>query len=96
MSAICQGQLVSFSHAKINLVKLTFIFLSLMLIFVACRPQNAATTKLPDGIKVQIEIGDTPKTGNLPVSVYLLKDNQAISGAKVEVTGNMTTPGWNL
>jgi hypothetical protein len=69
------------------------ILLPLVFLIAACKPQNAATTKLPDGIKVQIEVGDTPDTGNLPVSVYILKDNQAVSGATVQVTGNMTHPG---
>jgi hypothetical protein len=32
-------------------------------------------------------------TGNLPVSVFILQNNQGVSGATVEVTGNMTHAG---
>jgi hypothetical protein len=74
-------------------VKQVIIVLSFLLLVAACRPQNASTTQLPDGVQVQIEVGDAPKTGNLPVSVYILKDNQAVSGATVQITGNMTHAG---
>lgn len=84
---------VSCKYVILDFVKYIFIGLSFLLILAACKPQNASTTKLPDGIKVQIEVGDAPKTGNLPVSVYILKDNQAVSGATVQVTGNMTHAG---
>jgi YtkA-like len=71
------------------------VILTLVLVLAACKPQNAASgnTKLPAGIQVQLEVGDAPKTGNLPVSIYILKDNQALSGAVVSVTGNMTHAG---
>lgn len=74
-------------------MKHLLLLLGVLLVVTACRPQNSASTKLPEGIKVQIEVGDAPKTGNLPVSIYILKDNQAVSGASVTVTGNMTHPG---
>ncbi len=32
-------------------------------------------------------------TGNVPVSVFVLKDNAAVAGATVEVTANMTHAG---
>jgi hypothetical protein len=84
---------VSCGYAILTTVKQAIIVLSFLLLLAACRPQNASTTKLPDGVQVQIEVGDAPKTGNLPVSVYILKDNQAISGATVQITGNMTHAG---
>ncbi len=74
-------------------MKPLLFFLGFLLLLTACRPQNAASTKLPEGLKVQIEVGDTPKTGNIPISVYILKDNQGLSGATVTVTGNMTHAG---
>ena len=70
-----------------------FVLLSLL---AACRPPSGSggpSTSLPDNIKVQIEVGDSPMTGNLPVSVFILKDNTGVSGATVEVTGNMTHAG---
>jgi uncharacterized protein YaiI (UPF0178 family) len=48
---------------------------------------------MPEGVKVQVEVGEKPMTGNLPVSVFILKDNAAVSGATVEVTANMTHAG---
>lgn len=69
------------------------VLLSVLFIVTACKPQNQSSAKLPDGVKVQIEVGETPTTGNLPISVYVLKDNQAVAGATVTVTGNMTHAG---
>jgi hypothetical protein len=72
------------------------VLFGVFLVLTACRPPNASSsgsTNLPEGVQVQIELGDNPMTGNLPVSVFILKDNQGVSGAKVEVTGNMTHAG---
>ncbi|MGL4609611.1 MAG: hypothetical protein ACRCYY_07980 [Trueperaceae bacterium] len=68
-------------------------FLSLVL-FTACRPPtgNQAST-LPENVKVQVEVGDNPMTGNIPVSVFILEDNAGVTGATVEVTANMTHAG---
>jgi YtkA-like len=76
-------------------VKPCLIIFCLFLLLNSCKPltTSSGSTKLPEGVQVQLEVGDAPKTGNLPVSVYILKNNQAISGATVSVTGNMTHPG---
>ena len=66
------------------------------LLLTACRPptgSSSGNTKLPEGVQVQLEVGDTLSTGNLPVSVFILKDNVSVSGATVELTGNMTHAG---
>jgi YtkA-like len=64
------------------------------LLLTACRPPSGGSSNaLPENVQVQIEVGDKPSTGNLPVSVFILKDNAAVSGATVEVTGNMTHAG---
>ncbi len=75
---------------RLIIILISFLFLA------GCRPPEASSsgsTKLPEGVQVQIEVGEDPKTGNLPVSVFILKENQGVSGAKVEVTGNMTHAG---
>lgn len=72
------------------------ILFTVLLVLASCRPPNSSTSgggSLPEGVKVQVEVGDKPATGNLPVSVYILKDNAGVSGATVEVTGNMTHAG---
>lgn len=71
------------------------IFVALFAVLMACRPPSGglSSTTPPDDIKVQVEVDDNPMTGNLPVSVFILKDNQGVSGATVEVTGNMTHAG---
>jgi YtkA-like len=68
----------------------------LFLLLTACRPPSGSASgsnELPEGVLVRLEVGDKPSTGNLPVSVFILKDNAAVSGATVEVTGNMTHAG---
>jgi hypothetical protein len=76
-------------------MKIIAAFLALFVLLVACRPPSGGSSSnaLPENIKVQIEVGDNPTTGNLPVSVFILRDNQGVSGAAVEVTGNMTHAG---
>jgi hypothetical protein len=76
-------------------MKMIVAFLVLFGLLVACRPPSGSSSSnaLPENIKVQIEVGDNPTTGNLPVSVFILRDNQGVSGAAVEVTGNMTHAG---
>jgi hypothetical protein len=75
---------------RLTILLLVFLMLS------GCRPPNpsaSGSSSVPDDVKVQVEVGDNPMTGNLPVSVFILKDNQGVSGASVEVTGNMTHAG---
>mgnify|MGYP006324890875 CR=1 FL=1 len=75
-------------------MKYFLVFTALFLVFTACRPPSGnSSTTLPENVNVQIEVGDNPMTGNLPVSVFILKDNQGVSGATVEVTANMTHAG---
>lgn len=86
---------VSESRASISFMKQFAIFVALFAVLAACRPPSggSSSTTPPDDIKVQVEVGDNPMTGNLPVSIFILKDNQGVSGATVEVTGNMTHAG---
>jgi hypothetical protein len=76
-------------------MKQLLVLFSLALLLNACRPPDggSSSTTLPENIKVQVEVGDNPMTGNLPVSVFILKGNEGVSGATVEVTGNMTHAG---
>jgi hypothetical protein len=77
-------------------VKRVLLAVSLLFVLAACRPPSPSSSaggSVPENVKVQIEVGDNPMTGNLPVSVFILKDNAGVSGATVEVTGNMTHAG---
>ena len=67
----------------------------LLFLLAACRPPNssASSSTPPEGVQVQVEVGDNPMTGNLPVSVFILQNNEGVSGATVEVTANMTHAG---
>jgi hypothetical protein len=70
------------------------LFLAFFLLLTACRPPSGSSSStVPEDIKVQVEVGDNPMTGNLPVSVFILKGNEGVSGATVEITGNMTHAG---
>jgi hypothetical protein len=71
-----------------------FIIFAVFVTLTACRPPagNGSTTP-PENVKVQVEVGDNPMTGNVPVSVFVLKDNAAVAGATVQVTANMTHAG---
>jgi hypothetical protein len=72
------------------------IFFAVLFILSSCRPPNSSSSgggSVPEGVKVQVEVGDNPMTGNLPVSVFILQDNSGVSGATVEVTANMTHAG---
>jgi YtkA-like len=71
------------------------MFVALFALLTACRPPSggSSSTTPPDNIKVRVEVGNDPMTGNVPVSVFILKDNASVSGASVEVTANMTHAG---
>jgi hypothetical protein len=77
-------------------MKIIVVFFALFVLLVACRPPSGSggsSNTIPEDIKVQVEVGDNPMTGNLPVSVFILKGNEGVTGATVEVTGNMTHAG---
>ena len=73
--------------------------LSIFLIFTACRPpegSSAATAPAqataPQTVRVETE--GEPMLGETPVIVYVLgENNDGVSGATVEVTGDMTHAG---
>jgi YtkA-like len=79
---------------KQGFVTYSFLLLSLLVLFTGCRPPSGnSSTTVPENVKVQVEVGDNPMTGNVPVSVFILKDDQGVSGATIEVTANMTHAG---
>jgi hypothetical protein len=73
------------------------VLLVVLLALSSCRPPSpgasSSSSSIPENVKIQVEVGDNPMTGNLPVSVFILQNNQGVSGATVEVTGNMTHAG---
>jgi len=71
--------------------------LLLLGLLVGCRPpgegaQNASGGAA-QGITVRTELASEPAVGPAEVNVYVLRDNAAVSGAEVVVTGDMTHAG---
>lgn len=85
----------------------TVIAVLLVLGATACRPSNPASpgSSAPEtapsasasgaaqGVKLRIEVDGEPAVGPNPVTVYLLEGAEGVSGASVEVTGDMTHAG---
>lgn len=73
------------------------LFILLLFTLVACKPpednSQANITNQNSAIKAQIEIPENPKLGIQTLSVYALENNQGLSGASVEITGDMTHAG---
>ncbi len=73
------------------------ILILLLLSLAACKPPQDKTSanlnSSSSSLKAQIELAENPKLGPSVISVYVLDNNQALSGAKVEVTGDMSHAG---
>lgn len=85
-------------------MKRALILIICLLILPACRPPDAAADPNPastssstpaasEGLRVRVETEGDPALGAVPVLVYILDDNTGVSGASVEVTGDMTHAG---
>lgn len=81
-----------------------FLYLFCFLALVACRPPDAApantgstdsasATAPSEGLRVRVETEGDPALGPVPVLVYILDADAGVSGATVEVTGDMTHAG---
>ena len=79
-----------------------WISLLALLLLVACGPREAAddapaassagTTDSELRMRVEVD-GDAPTVGPATVTVYLLDGGEGVSGATVDVTGDMTHAG---
>ena len=78
--------------------------LSLLLAFFvlsACRPPDAdgsegsasGAVTTASGLQARLELSPEPSLGTSPVSVFLLQDGAGVSGADIEITGDMTHAG---
>ncbi len=59
-------------------------------------PTPGAATAAPAGVQgllTRLETDGDPRVGTVPVVVYLLEDGEGVSGATVEITGDMTHAG---
>jgi hypothetical protein len=79
-------------------MKYLYLCLVLLLVLTGCRPGNKAqggssAQALPAGMSVKIELEGEPKIGNVPMLIYILNDNQAVTGAKVNIEATMTHAG---
>lgn len=81
--------------------RLVALLLVLLTALSACRPEEpaaqptASQTAAPsgEGVVARIETEGAPSVGPTPVTVYLLDGDAGVSGASVEVTGDMTHAG---
>ncbi len=56
-------------------------------------PSESGAAPSAQGVHLRIELVGEPQLGNVPVVVYLLEDGSGVSGAQVQVTGDMTHAG---
>jgi len=78
-------------------MKRFLIFLAFALLLVACRPpgenNSSASAAASDPSRLRVELDGEAKMGQVPVSVFLLEDGDGVSGAEIEITGDMTHAG---
>jgi len=74
---------------------IVLLALSLLLLS-SCRPPNnsssSSNTDTTSGM-VRVELAENPKMGESPISVFILDGADGVSGAQVEITGDMTHAG---
>jgi hypothetical protein len=78
------------------MVRITFSALLLLLTLSACRPpegQSGSAASLPAGVGITIELAAEPVIGRNPATVTVTDSAQAVSGASVTITGDMTHAG---
>lgn len=89
-------------NTRNNFGKLFLISILLVLAINACKPKaantgsNAATTsssQADDGVRIRTELVGDVALGAATVNIYLLEAGEGITGAQVEVTGDMTHAG---
>ena len=73
-------------------------YLCLVLIFIAltaCKPPDnkQSSSGVSSGLQARVELDGDPKLGTVPVSVFILKDGEGVTGASIEITGDMTHAG---
>ena len=78
-------------------VKHAFLFVFLSLALISCRPPSggAATSSAAEGRTVSAAFVGQPALGEVPVRVTVLMNGAPVSGAQVEVTGDITHAGMS-
>lgn len=56
-------------------------------------PATGAGATAQDGLRARVELAGDPAVATVPVVVYVLDGGNGVSGATVEVTGDMTHAG---
>lgn len=78
------------------MVRLNMFFTVFLLLLVACKPpeeKSSSATSSPNAPQIRIETDGEAKLGKTPIVVYVLQNGEGISGAKIEITGDMTHAG---
>ena len=77
-----------------RILLLSFLVLSIL---VACRPPGGSNSSAGgsggEASPIRTELSEDPRMGNLPLNVFLLEDGDGVSGAEIEITGDMTHAG---
>ena len=73
------------------------LFFLILLSLVACKPPEAkdsSSSSAPNsGPQIRIETDGDPVLGTTPIVVYVLQNGEGVSGAQIEITGDMTHAG---
>lgn len=72
------------------LVSLTAV---LALVAVACRAPEASAASGEAATTIVVDLPDDPVVGDAPLTVRVERDGEALRGAQVEITGDMTHAG---
>ena len=72
-------------------MRMTSILILLAFALIACRPAEQQVEGA--GLVVSVEVEGTPRLGTTPLTVVLERDGEAVAGAEVRVTGDMTHAG---
>ena len=67
----------------------------LLFLLVSCKPpeSKSSSNQNINGPQIRIETDGEAKLGPTPIVIYLLENGEGVSGAKIEITGDMTHAG---
>lgn len=86
------------------IARVTLILLLSLVLLSSCRPSNnSSTNSSPNSSSsssvsaeaaiLRVELSEDPSLGESPIAVFVLADGDGVSGAEIEITGDMTHAG---
>ena len=76
--------------------RLGFLVVLSLLLLISCRPptnSSSTSSSSSNSGMVRVELAENPIMGESPISVFILDGAEGVSGAEVEITGDMTHAG---